>query len=247
MENAMDTQTFDFDFFYAKLAEWCVWINGLLYASQKIYAASLSKPEKARYSEHRYLDDSGQVWEYDPISNHWCRLQRSASDPFSAYNKVPETKFIHKTARLNGAGWFDSVEKPSGEALTLVKHSGGNGIYQDLGWEIPHAVDELFPHLTTKNATERMVGYCLKCLEWAEGLKKNRKKIEKWMARYAEDNKEKLGNFNPDYEAFKNMTKDLGMKIPPLSVDVPRGAFQAVIDQLALGRQIRQYCFEFDK
>lgn len=238
--NATATIEITTETFFNDLVRWKMWVEKSLASAKQRLEIARSKPEGAEHDSNLYMATDGTIWA--KYGDTWHELTRKTNAPYAEYVATPRFK------TSNGEvydGSVQSVVRPNGTKLVFIKRSWYEHEEEDWGWQIKDKNSWPPPHPSARYY-EHSVQMDQRGLQLAKALLEKRDEIEAWMQSYAESQGEHraydrcmldrdwaslLGKFAPGLKGIS--LPDEGSLICNL---------HAVLDQLALGRQVRSYC-----
>lgn len=227
--------------FFNALIRWRFWVEESLVQSRKSLEIARSKPEGAEHDGNLYMAEDGSVWAQ--YGDMWHELTRKGSEPYAEYKRIPRFKGVRETI---ADGSVQSVERPDGTKLVFVKRSWIENTAEDWGWQIK-SLGSWPPSHPAARYYERSIQIDECGLQLAKVLLEKRKEIEVWMEAYANSQGElRATNFtilpcdwDSMLERFAPGLKGLYMPcLDSLGVKL-----NIILDQIALGRQVRLYAF----
>jgi hypothetical protein len=231
--------------FFGELSRWKEWVDKSLSDSQKSLSIAESKPAGAQHNSNLYMAEDGTIWA--SYGEDWYEMKRKSDEPYAEYEKVPKFK-RGKEEIANGS--VQSVVRPDGTKLVFVNRSW-NDMKEDWGWEVKKS------GLSTARYYKESVDRENLGLQLANTLIAKQDEIEKWMDTYAKgqgelrdtEKKKVDGKLRVTDRNIRNLDwSSLIERFAPnfKYIDVPDNgsllsSLHVVLDQIALGRQLRTY------
>lgn len=227
-------------YFFEVLGEWQRSIEDVLKWRQDLLTIVLTKPAGAVHNPSLHTSEDGKVWKL--FGSAVYEVQRNSDLPYAEYIQVgKEFKRDIWLDEFEGR-WCKSVQRPDGTKLVFVEYSHMTRFVEDWCWEVKSGSYSTASYIKDEiRSNER--GF-----EFARLLFEQRAQVESWFHSFAIEQGE--ARADNDQKVFRGDWKALLRQFAPRFVDstMPDNGhllcvLHALLDQIALGRQIQRYAF----